>query len=627
LTHLQVESTKHVEEVNSWKTKYLELDSEFRARDAIHRNEINQLKLQADSFSSHTQEKVKYSVEITVLQEELTKWQQSDKASKQRLAELEAELAQARINLKLQHDFEHQVESTLQLCTRAVVALQHKVDRQHHLYKMQLTRLTDENNRYVTAVSSLKEENNTLQDDLDHLRGEVSKWRDQYLDLREKLRSNSAPTSPVPASSTNSTENIPPVSISIAEHQMTELRQLLHSKSEQCEQLTQQLSTLQQHSLNASGSSAAAREREEFEHRVLEAVDLAHEAVYMLARKVRLNAPAATQMSAGCVVPLLVARWQLRVRERKIAELEMRQEESRQLLELREKEYNMKVSELVQANSELEGELLHSEEELDQMDLKVATLSASVEKLTLEKSTWEDAMKEQYETFRQREILLEEASVYHSSMTTTTETHSATEGPQRSEFELEVLLFSNFVTQQLQTVLSKLLQQPHLVGTSITTLRQLSVATSQISIKTTRYQLNQTEVQQLPGNARVIVRQLEQFISELEARLEEGNQMSDLQKKQLLDERAELETENAVLEGDLTRFEEACKQQEDELIQVEAQRDHFEQLWKDTQAQAAKIEAEFMQSMESRDLVAEARQYSTTQNPNGDDDDDILFKP
>ena len=204
LTHLQVESTKHVEEVNSWKTKYLELDSEFRARDAIHRNEINQLKLQADSFSSHTQEKVKYSVEITVLQEELTKWQQSDKASKQRLAELEAELAQARINLKLQHDFEHQVESTLQLCTRAVVALQHKVDRQHHLYKMQLTRLTDENNRYhepqqlhhapscelssttqmarwlsmaafryVTAVSSLKEENNTLQDDLDHLRGEV----------------------------------------------------------------------------------------------------------------------------------------------------------------------------------------------------------------------------------------------------------------------------------------------------------------------------------------------------------------------------------------------------------------------------------------------------------------------
>ena len=34
-----------------------------------------------------------------------------------------------------------------------------------------------------------------------------------------------------------------------------------------------------------------------------------------------------------------------------------------------------------------------------------------------------------------------------------------------------------------------------------------------------------------------------------------------------------------------------------------------------------------MQSMESRDLVAEARQYSTTQNPNGDDDDDILFKP
>ena len=246
---------------------------------------------------------------------------------------------------------------------------------------------------------------------------QVSKWRDQYLDLREKLRSNSAPTSPVPASSTNSTgllplrqgvqltwllcaENIPPVSISIAEHQMTELRQLLHSKSEQCEQLTQQLSTLQQHSLNASGSSAAAREREEFEHRVLEAVDLAHEAVYMLARKVRLNAPAATQMSAGCVVPLLVARWQLRVRERKIAELEMRQEESRQLLELREKEYNMKVSELVQANSELEGELLHSEEELDQMDLKVATLSASVEKLTLEKSTWEDAMKEQYETFR-----------------------------------------------------------------------------------------------------------------------------------------------------------------------------------------------------------------------------------
>jgi len=165
------------------------------------------------------------------------------------------------------------------------------------------------------------------------------------------------------------------------------------------------------------------------------------------------------------------------------------------------------------------------------------------------------------------------------------------------------------------------------VGTSITTLRQLSVATSQISIKTTRYQLNQTEVQQLPGNARVIVRQLEQFISELEARLEEGNQMSDLQKKQLLDERAELEIENAVLEGDLTRFEEACKQQEDELIQVEAQRDHFEQLWKDTQAQAAKIEAEFMQSMESRDLVAEARQYSTTQNPNGDDDDDILFKP
>ena len=74
-------------------------------------------------------------------------------------------------------------------------------------------------------------------------------------------------------------------------------------------------------------------------------------------------------------------------------------------------------------------------------------------------------------------------------------------------------------------VLSKLLQQPHLVGTSITTLRQLSVATSQISIKTTRYQLNQTEVQQLPGNARVIVRQLEQFISELEARLEEGNQV------------------------------------------------------------------------------------------------------
>jgi hypothetical protein len=451
---------------------------------------------------------------------------------------------------------------------------------------------------------------------------QANQWRDQYLDLRDKLRSNSAPTSPSPEAPANSTEEI---------HEMIELQQLLQAKSDQCDQLTQQLSILQQQSLSVHTHSAAARERAQFEHRVLDAVNVADQAIYMLTRQVRLEGPRGTaQVSAAYVVPLLVARWQLRVRERKIAELEMRQEESRQMLELCETDYNNKISELVQANSELEGELLHSEEELDQMDLKVATLSASVEKLTMEKSTWEDAMKEQHETFRQREILLEEASVYHSSMTTTTETHSTTDGPGRSEFELEILLFSNFVTRQLQAVLEKLLQQPHLVGTSITALRQMSVVTSQISIQTARYQLNQTEVQQLPDNARAIVQKLEQFIAELETRLKEGNQMSDMQKKQLLEERAELETENAVLEGDLTRFEEACKQQEDELIQVEAQRDHFKQLWEETQAQAAKIEDEYMRSLESRDLVDEARLYAAqNQSSPGDDGEikDILFQP
>jgi chromosome segregation ATPase len=199
VTHLQSESTKHAEEVNSWRTKYLELESELKARSVIHQTEIahlqkdvvslrdenSQFKLQVASFSSQTEEKVKYSVEITILQEELTKWQIADNVNKQHLAELEAQLAEARMHLKLQSDFEHQVESTLQLCTRAVVALEHKVARQHHLYKMQLTRLTDENTRHVAAVSSLTEENSTLQDDLEHLRGEVSNWRDQYLDLRE----------------------------------------------------------------------------------------------------------------------------------------------------------------------------------------------------------------------------------------------------------------------------------------------------------------------------------------------------------------------------------------------------------------------------------------------------------
>lgn len=97
--------------------------------------------------------------------------------------------------------------------------------------------------------------------------------------------------------------------------------------------------------------------------------------------------------------------------------------------------------------------------------------------------------------------------------------------------------------------------------------------------------MNQAEVKQLPDDAQRIVRQLEQFIAELEVNLESSNQMFEFHKSALLEERLELETENAVLEGDLTRFEDACKQQEDELIQVEAQRDNYKQLWEAVQTQ------------------------------------------
>lgn len=260
------------------------------------------------------------------------------------------------------------------------------------------------------------------------------------------------------------------------------------------------------------------------------------------------------------------------------------------MLELRERETSTKILELVHANSELEGDLLLNEEELDQMDLKVATLTATVEKLTMEKSTWEDAMKAQHEEFRQR-LLLEEASSYHSSVTCTSTHESSQSSSTMPQFMLEVRIFSNFVTQQLQMVLQKVLQQPHLAGTTISTLRQISsVATQQISIKTARYQLDQTEVNQLPDNAQGIVRQLEEFIAVLEMNLEKSNQMFEVQKSQLLEERSELETENAVLEGDLTRFEDACKQQEDELMQVEAQRDNYKQLWEAVQTQVAEYE-------------------------------------
>lgn len=256
----------------------------------------------------------------------------------------------------------------------------------------------------------------------------------------------------------------------------------------------------------------------------------------------------------------LLSGWRLAVKDHTTAELEMRLEGAQLLVD----RLKIELSELLEENKALEGELTNSDEHIEQLGQQIVSLEAELSKAQTASVVEKDCCA------KVRDELIVEASQYVEG---SSGTHSW-------ELPTKVAAACNLAAERVRRAEESIIGLQHSLRSVMEQVQSTNPDLALQILSTTQISVH---VDQATVHSEAYVQEMQLHIADMESQLARATAAFQVQYQELNEENMHLIEENTVLEGDLTRFETEREQLVQDLQALEKDRDDYYERWREFQ--------------------------------------------